>query len=89
VGTGQREVDRIDLDAGHQLGFLDRLLDRIDRRLEVHDDAATDPARLGRAQADDIDFVAGEPLAHHGGHLRRPDVEADHVPLFTRHSPSG
>ena len=55
VRARQREVDRVDLDAGHQLGFLDRLLDRVDRRLEVDDDAAADAARLGDAEADDVE----------------------------------
>ena len=53
----------------------------------------TTPRRMPRdsadAQADDVEFVAVEQLADHGGHLRRADVEADQVPLFTRHSPSG
>src|SRR6185436_18460081 len=55
VRPRQRQVHRVDLDAGHQLGFLDRFLDRVDRRLEVDHDAAPDPARLGRADADDVD----------------------------------
>ena len=42
------EVDGVDLDAGRQLGFLDRLLDRLDRRLEVDDDAAADALRVGQ-----------------------------------------
>ena len=56
-GPDSAEVDRVDLDAGHQLGFLDRLLDRIDRGLEVDDDAAADAARLGNAEADDVEAV--------------------------------
>ena len=55
VRPGQRQVHRVDLDAGHQLGFLDRLLDRLDGRLEVDDDAAPDAARLGHAEADDVE----------------------------------
>ena len=55
VRARQRQVDRVDLDAGHQLGLVDRLLDRIDRRLEVDDDAAPDAARLGDAEADDVE----------------------------------
>ena len=51
VRTRQRQVDRVDLDAGHQLGFLDRLLDRLDGRIEVDDHAAPDAARFGNARA--------------------------------------
>ena len=89
VRAGQRQVHRVDLDAGHQLGFFDRLLDRVDRRLEVDDDAAADAARLGDAEADDVEPVAVEHLADDRRHLRRADVEADQIPLFSRHSTSG
>ena len=89
VRARQREVHRVDLDAGHQLGLLDRLLDRVDRRLEVDDDAAPDAARLGDAEPDDVEAVAVEHLADDGRHLRRADVEPDQISLFTRHSASG
>ncbi len=85
VRAGQREVNRVDLHAGHQLGFLDRLLDRIDRRLEVDDDAPADAARLGDPEPDDVEAVAVEHFADDGRHLRRADVEPDQIPFFTRH----
>ena len=55
VRAGQRQVHRIDLDAGHQLGFVDGLLDRLDRRFEVDDDTragcrATRPRRGRRCR---------------------------------------
>ena len=86
VRPGQREVHRVDLDAGHQLGLLDRLLDRFDRRLEVDDDAAPDAARLGDAEADDVERRrrrAVSPTTRR--HLRGADVEADQIPFFSRH----
>ena len=43
VRAADAEVHRADLDAGHQLGFLDRPLDRLDGRVEVDDDAALEP----------------------------------------------
>ena len=63
VRARQRQVHGVDLDAGHQLGFLDRLLDRVDGRLEVDDDAALDAARLGDADADDVEAAVVEALA--------------------------
>src|SRR6185295_988 len=71
--------------AGHQLGFVDRLLDRIDRRLEVDDDAAADAARLGDAETDDVEPAAVHDLADHRGHLRGADVEPDQVSFLSRH----
>ena len=50
VRAGQPEVHRVDLDAGRQLGLLERLLDRLDRGLEVDDDAAPDAARIGQCR---------------------------------------
>ena len=44
VRARQSEVDGIDLDAGGEFRFVDRLLDRFDGRLEVDDHAAADPA---------------------------------------------
>ena len=63
VRARQREMDGVDLDAGHQLGFLDRLLDRIHRGLEVDDDAALDAARLRDADADDVEAAVVQALA--------------------------
>ena len=77
---------RVDFDARHQLGFFDRLFDRIDRRLEVDDHAAPDTARFGDAETDDVEAVAFEQLADDGRHLRRADVETDQVSLFARHA---
>ncbi|MNC88346.1 hypothetical protein D3C83_41490 [compost metagenome] len=88
VRARQRQVYRVDLDAGHQLGLVDRLLDRLDRRLEVHDDAALDAPRLGDADADDVEAAVVERLADDADHRRRADVEADDVLVFTRHPSS-
>src|SRR5258708_34291808 len=77
-------MDRIDLDAGHQLGLLDRFLDRVDRRLEIHDDAAPNAARLGGADADDVDTDAVKNLSDDSRHFRGADVQSDQVSLFSR-----
>ena len=84
-GPDSAEVHRVDLDAGHQLGFLDRLLDRIDRGLEVDDHAAADAARLGNAEADDVEAVRRSMISPTtAGHLRGADVEPDQVSLLSR-----
>ena len=77
VRPDSAEVDRVDLDAGHQLGLVDRLLDRLDRGLEIDDDTAADAARLGDAEADDVERRVVEQFADHGGDLRGADVQAD------------
>ena len=48
-------VHRVDLAAGHQLGFLDRALDRLHGRFDVDDDALLEAARGMRADADHLD----------------------------------
>ena len=75
----QAEVNRIDLDAGGQLRLVDRLLDRLDGRLEIDDDAAADAARVRQADADDVEPAVVGHLADDGGDLRRADVEPDQV----------
>ena len=82
------ELHRADLDAGHQLRLLDRFLDRLDRRLEIDDDAALQALRLGDADADDVDAAVVEQLADHGADLGRADVETHHVPFLSCHSSS-
>ena len=84
-GPESARCTRVDLDAGHQLGFFDRLLDRIHSGLEVDDDAALDAARLGDADADDVEAAVVEAFADDAGHRRRADVEANYVLLFTSH----
>jgi hypothetical protein len=81
-------VHGVDLDARHQLGFLDRLLDRLDGGLEVDDDAAADAARLGHADADDVDAVVLDELADDGADLRSADVEAYEIPVLPSHMSS-
>jgi hypothetical protein len=78
-------VDGIDFDAGHQLGFVDRLLDRLDRGLEIDDDTPADAARLGDAETDDLERRVVEQFPDHGGDLRGADVEPDEVAFFSRH----
>src|SRR5262249_1376701 len=78
-------MHRADLDARGELGLVDRLLDRRDRRLGVGADAAADAPRLGEPEADDVEPSVVGHLADDGGDLRRPDVEPDQVSFFTSH----
>ena len=52
VAAGDAGVHRVDLAAGHELGFLHRALDRLHRRLDVDHHAFLQAARGLRAQAD-------------------------------------
>src|SRR5687767_4065418 len=81
-------MNGIDLDACHQLCFLDGLLDRVNRRLEVDNHAALDAARFGDADADHVQGAVVETITDHGTHGRRTDVESDEIPLSTVHEPS-
>ena len=85
VGTGQREMDGVDLDARHQLRFLDRLLDRVDGGIDVDDDAALDAARLGDADADNVERAVVHAFADDCGDARGADVKADDIPLSSCH----
>ena len=83
VRAAEPEVDRADLDAGHQLGFFDRPLDRFDRGVEVDDDAALEPFRLGDAEPDHVDAALFAQLADDRADLRGPDVESYDVALVS------
>ena len=45
VAAGDPSVDRVDVTARHELGFLDGALDRVHGRLDVDDDAFLETAR--------------------------------------------
>ena len=74
-----------DLDAGHQLRFLDRLLDRLHGGVEIDDDAALESLRLRHAEPDDVDATVVDQLADDGADLRGPDVEPYYVPFMSCH----
>ena len=88
VRARDRRVHAADLAAGHQLGFLDRALDRLHGGFDVDHHAALEPARFVAADADHLDRVARRILADQGHHLGGADVEADDEGLvaFAVHS---
>src|SRR5947207_7898988 len=78
-------MNRVDLDTGCQLRFVDCFLDRFDGRFQVHDHATTDAARVGQSDADDVETSVIGQLADDGGDLRRADVEPDQVSFLACH----
>ena len=76
VVAGDRGVHRAHFAAGHQLGLLDRALDRLHGGFDVHDHAALEPARFVRADPDHLDRAARRVFADERRDLRRADVEA-------------
>ena len=77
VAAGDAGVHRVDLAAGHQLGFFDRALDRLHGRLDVDDHALLQAARGMRADAQHLDAAVGADFADERDDLRRADVEPD------------
>ena len=77
VAAGDAGVHRVDLAAGHELGFLHGALDRLHRRLDVDDHALLQPARGLRAQAEQLDHPVRADLADQRDDLGGADVEAD------------
>jgi hypothetical protein len=81
VAAGDARVDVADLAAGHQLGFLDRALDRQHGGLDVDHHALLQAARGMAADADDLDPALRHQLADDRDDLGGADVEAhDQVP---------
>src|SRR5262249_35241432 len=76
VPAGDARVDGGDLDAGHELGLLDRAADRVHRLVDVDHHPLLQPPRGVGADPDDVD-----PVRVHdpddGAHLGGADVEAD------------
>src|SRR5438034_4083903 len=78
VAAGDPRVDPGDLDARHLLGLADRGLDGLDRRVDVDDDAAPDPARRRGADPDDVQGAPGRRLGDERANFRGADVQPDH-----------
>ena len=76
VASGDARVDVGDFSASHGFGLIDGALNRLNRRLDVDDDALSQPLRRVRADADDVDAVFSQ-LTDDCADLRRADVEAD------------
>ena len=93
VGAAHGQVRRADLDAGHELGLFDRLLDGVDGGFEVDDDAALQALRLGHADADDVEPAAvgrprPPPCTPSTCRCRARRCTAHCVPLLTSHPPT-
>src|SRR5687767_2851934 len=86
VGARQRQVDTVDLDAGRELGLVNRLPDRLGGRVDVVHDTPADSFGFGEADADDVQIAFIHHLADDGGHLGGADVQADQVSLSPRHA---
>ena len=66
-----------DLAIGHEFGFLERALDRIDGRLDVHHHAFLQSARWRAAHSNDLETAFWPHLRDDSRDLRRADVESD------------
>ncbi len=77
VAAGDAGVDGVDLAVRHQLGFLDRALDRLHGRFDIHHHALLQPARGLTSQTDHLDGAVRSDLAHERDHLGGADIEPD------------
>src|SRR5438094_93513 len=77
VAAGDPRVGAGDLDPGHLLGLGDGGPDRLDRRVDIDDDPAPEPARGRAADADDVQAAPGRGLGDDRADLRGADVQAD------------
>ena len=77
VAAGDAGESRGDLAVGHQFGFLERALDRADRRLDVDDHALLETFGLMAAHAENLEVPVGPELRDQRHHLRGADVQAD------------
>src|SRR5918996_241415 len=87
VWSRDGDVDRVHFDTGHQLCFLDGVLDRLDRGFEIDDRAAPNAFRFGHADPDNPEAAVVHPLADDSRHLRGANIESDEISLPTSHRP--
>ncbi len=88
VATGNTGKDRLDLATGHQLGFLNRLANCIDRTFDIDDDTLTQPPRRAGTNTDDIKTLVCQ-CPDYGTDFRCTNIQADNqiFPLCVHVSP--
>ena len=85
VAAGDAGIHRVDLAAGHELGFLDRALNGLHGGLDVDHHALLQAARGMAADADDLQRAVGLDFADDGDDLAGADVQA-HQSDFDRNA---
>ena len=87
VAAGNADEGRGDLAIRHQLGFLQRALDRGDRGLDVDHHPLLQSLRLVPAHAEDLERAVGAQLGDQAGYIGGSDVEGhDEVLVVLGHS---
>ena len=87
VIAGDADVDRFDLQPGHDLSLIDGFLDRLDGLVKIDDVASPRSLHRRGALADDLNLAAVGHFPYQHAHLGSPDIERDDVFLFgLRHS---
>jgi hypothetical protein len=69
VRARERQIDGVDLDAGGQFRFIERLLDGFGGGIDVVDHATPDALRIGQADTDDVHRAVIHHLADNRGDL--------------------
>ena len=77
MAAGDAGVDPGDLAVGHQLGFLERLLNALHGGIDVHHHTALEAVARSHAQTSELELAVGQHLGHHHHHLGSADVQAD------------
>ena len=85
VRAGDADEGAIGRAAGHQLGLLDRLLDRGDAGVEVDHDPLAHAAGRGGAVADDVDRAPALGLGDQDAYLGGADVQSHDVGAGSGH----
>src|SRR6185436_16133797 len=87
VPARDADEDGGDLHARHLLGLAHRVLDGLDGRVDVDDDALAQAAAGAQAHTDDVEVAHRRPLGDHATRLRRPHVQpGNHLaPLGSGH----
>ena len=75
--AGNAGVNGVDLHARHQLCFLDRTLDRLDREVDVDHNAALQPAGRLRPEANHFERSICLQFTHQRHHFRGADIKGD------------
>src|SRR5690606_1772435 len=87
VAAGNTGIDFANLAVGHEFGFFERALDRIDGRFNIDDHAFAHSLRFMLAEAQHFETSLWQYLGHYRHHFTGADIECnDQVLDVTGHS---
>ena len=86
MAAGDARADTLNLAVGHQLGFLQSLLNALHRGIDIHDHATLQAVAGCHTQTCQLELAAAHDFSHDHHDLGRADIQPNnHILVFSCH----